>query len=94
MRVVALRRKGGLSAKDTETGVLSEVFSPAELKDMVAACDYIIMATPFTEQTHKLFSAELIAAMKPNAVFVNVGRGKCVDEPALIAALQQGANPG
>lgn len=91
MCVVALRRKGGLNAQDTEAGVLSEVFSPAELQDMVALCDYIVMATPYTEQTHKLFSAELIAAMKPNAVFVNVGRGKCVDEHALITALQQGA---
>lgn len=90
MRVVALRRSGGLTEADTEAGVLSEVFPPAELERMVASCDYIIMATPFTEQTHKLFSAELIAAMKPTAVFVNVGRGKCVDEPALIQALQQG----
>jgi phosphoglycerate dehydrogenase-like enzyme len=31
-----------------------------------------------------MLSAEAIAAMKPNSVFINVGRGKCVDEQALI----------
>lgn len=32
-----------------------------------------------------MMNAAAIAAMKQNAVFVNIGRGKCVDEPALIA---------
>lgn len=53
----------------------------------MAASDYVVAATPWTPDTDKLVSAAAIAAMKPNAVFVNVGRGKCVDEEALIEAL-------
>ena len=47
--------------------------------------DYVVAATPYTPSTDKLISAEAIAAMKPTGVFINVGRGKCVDEEALIA---------
>ena len=44
-------------------------------------------ATPDTEN---LFDAAAFAAMKPGALFCNVGRGSLVDEPALIAALESG----
>lgn len=51
---------------------------------MVSQCDYLVCSTPYTPDTHQLVSAAAIAAMRPNAVFINVGRGKCVDEAALI----------
>lgn len=91
MRVVAFRRRPEMSEADRAEGVLARAYGPGEYTDMVAACDYIVMATPATPETHKLFSAEAVAAMQPHAVFVNVGRGTCVDEEALIAALQAGA---
>lgn len=50
----------------------------------MAASDYVVVATPYTPQTDKLVNAAAIAAMKPTGVLVNVGRGKCVDEEALI----------
>jgi phosphoglycerate dehydrogenase-like enzyme len=91
MRVIALRRRSQMSEADREDGVLDAVYSSSELEQLVAGSDYVVMATPFTDATHKLFGARAIAAMQPHAVFVNVGRGKCVDEPALIQALQDGA---
>lgn len=57
---------------------------PSALADLASRSDYIVMATPHTPATDKLFSREAIAAMKPTGVFINVGRGKCVDEEALI----------
>lgn len=50
----------------------------------MAASDYVVAATPWTPETDKIVSKGAIAAMRPNGVFVNVGRGKCVDEEALI----------
>ena len=91
MRVVAFRRRPTMSEADRADGVLARVYGPDEFTDMISACDYILMATPATPHTHKLFSAAAVAAMQPHAVFVNVGRGMCVDEEALIAALQTGA---
>jgi phosphoglycerate dehydrogenase-like enzyme len=91
MRVVALRRRASLSQEDKDAGVLEEVFSNDQKVEMIRQCDYVVMATPLTEATHQLFDAECVGAMKATAVFVNIGRGKCVDEEALVAALQAGA---
>jgi hypothetical protein len=52
---------------------------------LMAESDYVVVATPHTPSTHELVNAAAIAAMRPNAVLVNVGRGKCIEEPALIA---------
>lgn len=38
----------------------------------------------------QMVGANAFAAMKPTGVFINVGRGKCVDEAALVQALQVG----
>src|SRR4029079_2439796 len=43
-----------------------------------------------TSETRGLLGESEIAAMKPEAVLINVGRGPVVDEPALIRALQTG----
>ena len=92
MNVIALRRRAQLSDDDKHAGVLSSVYPSEEKAEMVAQCDYVAMATPYTDATHKLFDEECVNAMKSTAVFVNVGRGKCVDEEALTEALQQGAD--
>lgn len=60
------------------------VFPPEQLVPMIAQCDYVVLSTPYTPDTHQLINAAAIAAMKPNTVFINVGRGKCVDEEALV----------
>lgn len=56
----------------------------------IPRCDYIALALPLTDATRGLFGAAEIAAMKPSAVLINVGRGQTVDEPALVAALLAG----
>lgn len=61
-----------------------KLYSPDQLPALMAECDYVVMATPHTPATHKMVGREALEAMRPHAVFVNVGRGKCVDEPALI----------
>jgi phosphoglycerate dehydrogenase-like enzyme len=45
---------------------------------------------PGTPQTEGLFDAETMAAIKPGAYFANVGRGKVVEETALVEALESG----
>lgn len=51
---------------------------------MVALCDYVVAALPYTPATHEIVNRAVIDAMRPTAVFINVGRGKTVEEPALI----------
>lgn len=62
----------------------------SELTDAVRDADAIVLALPLADGTEGIVSAEVIAAMKPTAMFVNVGRGQLVDQPALTAALADG----
>jgi hypothetical protein len=46
---------------------------------------FVCCSTPYTPETHQVIDASAIAVMKSNAVLINVGQGRCIDEPALIA---------
>eukprot|EP01023_Acetabularia_acetabulum_P050230 TRINITY_DN5413_c0_g1_i4.p1 TRINITY_DN5413_c0_g1~~TRINITY_DN5413_c0_g1_i4.p1 ORF type:complete len:369 (+),score=66.54 TRINITY_DN5413_c0_g1_i4:121-1227(+) len=87
MNVVGLRRRVEMS--EEEQKIVDKIFTPDEIVEMAGICDYLIASTPYTPATYKIVSESVIQALKKNAVFVNVGRGKCVDEEALIYALQQ-----
>jgi phosphoglycerate dehydrogenase-like enzyme len=67
--------------------------APADFADAVAGADVVVLCAPATGETRHIADAALFARMKPDTVFVNVGRGALVDEPALLAALDRGA-PG
>jgi phosphoglycerate dehydrogenase-like enzyme len=85
MKVLALRRKPAHSDGDT---LLDGVFPPERINDLMAQSDFVVVAAPLTPQTSGMVGSAQIAAMKPSAIFINVGRGPVVDEPALIAALK------
>jgi D-3-phosphoglycerate dehydrogenase len=61
-----------------------------ELKVAVAAADYVVLAIPGTTDNENMIDGTVLAAMKKNAVLVNVGRGILIDEPALLAAVKSG----
>ena len=79
---------------DPEGRLPAEWFAPAALHAMLARCDVVVMAAPLTPATERMMDARALAAMKPSAYFVNVGRGACVDEQALAHALREGRIAG
>jgi phosphoglycerate dehydrogenase-like enzyme len=79
----------GVHRREVEADV--ERIVPVErFADAASAADAIVLALPGTEQTRGMLSTEVLAAIKPGATVVNVGRGTTVDEPALVEALQDG----
>ncbi len=62
--------------------------------DVLALSDCISLHAPYFPENHHMFNAETFAQMKPAAYFVNVARGKLVDEPALCEALKNGVIKG
>ncbi len=60
------------------------------LGDLLKRSDIVSMHAPATSEVHHLLTEEHFRMMKPEALFINNGRGPTVDEGALIKALQEG----
>ncbi|RWK64931.1 2-hydroxyacid dehydrogenase [Mesorhizobium sp.] len=60
------------------------------LKGLAEAVDTLISVAPGGASTEKAVNVEILSALGPNGVFVNIGRGSTVDEAALAAALANG----
>jgi phosphoglycerate dehydrogenase-like enzyme len=89
-RVSAVRRR---SAATVPQGV-ANVGSPDRLREMLHDADVVVIAAPQTRETRGLIGRAELEAMRPDAILVNVSRGKLVDEDALAAALRAGTIGG
>jgi len=85
MRVTALKRTPA-SAPGVE-----RVFGPGQLLPFLKEAEYVVNTLPLTPQTDGYFGAAEFAAMRSDAVFINVGRGRTVQTDALLQALQTGS---
>ena len=61
-----------------------------ELDELLAESDFVCVTVPLTAETERLIGAQQFALMKRTAIFINIARGKVVDESALINALENG----
>nr|WP_201468865.1 NAD(P)-dependent oxidoreductase [Microbacterium hydrocarbonoxydans] len=66
------------------------VHADADAAVALADTDVLVSILPATDATIDRFDAAVFDALKPGAVFVNVGRGATVDEASLIGALESG----
>ncbi|KAK1747030.1 D-2-hydroxyacid dehydrogenase [Skeletonema marinoi] len=87
MKVLGLKRSIPESFSDP---YCDEIYDMKGLVELVQKSDYILIATPLTEQTRGLISKEVLQQCKKTAVIINVGRGPIIDEEALIEALTNG----
>lgn len=62
----------------------------ATLDELLEAADAVIVTAKLTPETREMIDAGALGRMREDAVIVNTARGAIVDEPALIAALEQG----
>jgi lactate dehydrogenase-like 2-hydroxyacid dehydrogenase len=60
-----------------------------QLDDLIRRSDFVCIACDYNPSTHKLFGKRELDLMKPEAYLINTGRGRIVDEPELIRALQE-----
>jgi len=81
--VVGVARKAG-----TRSGF--PVIALDSLSTKISQADLVISLLPYSADTEKFFDEKFFSAMKKSAIFINVGRGKTVDEGALLDALQSG----
>ena len=66
----------------------------ASLDDLLRRSDFVCIECDYNPDTHKLIGARELGLMKPTAYLINTARGRIVDEPQLIRALQNGTIAG
>lgn len=59
------------------------------LPELLQQADFVCLTLPLTAETEKLIGAREFGLMGPETIFINISRGKVVDEAALVEALQQ-----
>lgn len=59
-----------------------------EVDELLRNSDYVSLHCPYTPETHHIIDEQAFAKMKDGAILINTARGACVDEAALVRALQ------
>ncbi len=82
MTVIGVRQDParGLNGADS-------VHALSDLPELLPQADFVALTCPLTPETQGVIDARALGLMKPSAYLVNVARGGCVTEPALIQAL-------
>jgi len=97
MRVLALTRGGDRRDRgyhepgvgDPEGKLPDAWFTRAQLRDLLAQSDFVLVGAPLTDETFHLIGEAELRAMRPTAFIVNIARGGIVDEAALVRALKE-----
>lgn len=93
MKIIALRRKPKLSVLDPYCTAVYGT-DKKSLNRLMSESDYIVCSAPSTVETRGMVNADAFAAVKNDAVFINLGRGPVIDENALTQALKDGRLKG
>ena len=78
----------GLSRTGSQEKIVEQHFFPDKWVDFASLVDVLVIVLPHTDETDKVVNQEVLAAMSPSSIVVNIGRGKTVDQEALLARIQ------
>lgn len=84
MQVLATKRR------ESQEIFVDKMYAPDKLLDMLALCDFVVVALPLTEETRELLRLEHFTAMKRSAYLINIARGDVIRQADLVQALQEG----
>ena len=85
MKVIGVRRSPMQPGDPVD-----EMYGIADFPSLMPRADWVVLACPLTDETRHLFNARTLRALPRGAHVINVARGGCADEAALIEALQSG----
>jgi phosphoglycerate dehydrogenase-like enzyme len=84
----------GVSDGRGEVTGFARIFPRARLREAAAEADFLVVIVPYAPQTHHLVNDAVLAAMPARAFLINISRGGCVDEAALLRHLATGSIAG
>lgn len=80
----------GVSDARKEAPHFDAMVPRSRLNEAASEADFLIVLVPLSEKTRHMIDADVLAAMKPTGIIVNLARGPVIDEQALVKALQEG----
>lgn len=80
----------GFTRKSESCTDVDVYYHDPDIMKFVQGLDYLVTVLPRTADTNQIVNADLLDALPPHAIFINVGRGNAVDELALVTALNEG----
>ncbi len=86
MRVIATRRS---TKRETRARNVDVMLPSAGLHRALAESDFVVITLPYTKETDAVIGEAEFEAMKPTAYIINIGRGRIIDEAAMIRALSE-----
>jgi phosphoglycerate dehydrogenase-like enzyme len=89
LRVLGVRRNPFV-----EVWGVDRIVGPDQLTEVLPEADFVVNTLPHTPETHHLLGKRELEQLKPGAYFINISRGKVVDEAALIGLLNSGKIAG
>ena len=84
----------GISGTPRAVPGFDRMVARGDLVKVAPELDFLVTLAPPTAETRGIIGVKVLAAMKRSAYLINVARGGLVDEPALIAALENGTIAG
>jgi len=72
----------------------SDLAEVVPLNELLRRSDFVSLHAGLNSDTHHMIDAKALELMKPTAFIVNTARGRLIDEPALVAALESGRLAG
>ncbi|KAI5651281.1 hypothetical protein M9H77_37286 [Catharanthus roseus] len=76
------------NSRSKKTNVSYKYYS--NVIDLAANCEFLFVACALTEETRHIVNRQVIDALGPKGILINIGRGSHIDEPELVSALLQG----
>ena len=89
MKVIGVRRN-----IDAIKTLVDEAYTPGAFTSLLGRADFVVLTCPLTDQTANIIDHKALKLIRKDAFLINVARGGCVDEAALIKALQTGEIAG
>lgn len=84
----------GVTYSGNPVANVDRVVDRSGLEDVLRLSDFVVVTLPLTDETRNMIGEKEFAAMKPTAMYINIGRGQTTDEAALVKALQSGGIAG
>ncbi len=80
----------GINSTGNPTEYFEKTYSLDNMNEVLGSFDYLVVALPYTKDTHQLVNREFIDKLKDGVSIVNIARGTIIDEKEMIKSLESG----